>query len=164
MPCDQHYSLNTNSLYMGLNRSNSFSKNWEKSIHRNTNNQLFYYDVRSLHCIRISIHTHMFVSIALNNLAWILWYEKKFTHLFFKKKIFLLQVSKFIFIDFWKALAIRVNDFSMLFTRIFYLDTCMYWFFSTLRYGPVMPSGAEVSVFSPPTSWYHLLLDAGWEH
>ena len=42
----------------------------------------------------------MFVSIALNNLAWILWYEKKFTHLFFKKKIFLLQVSKFIFIDF----------------------------------------------------------------
>ena len=57
---------------------------------------------------------------------------KKIYSPFFKKKIFLQQGSKFIFIDFWKALAIRVNDFSMLFTRIFYLDTCMYsgiiWF------------------------------------
>ena len=31
------------------------------------------FKTRSLHCIRITIHTHMFVSIALNNLAWLFW-------------------------------------------------------------------------------------------
>jgi len=34
---------------------------------------LIFSTLRSLHCIRITIHTHMFVSIALNNLAWLFW-------------------------------------------------------------------------------------------
>ena len=29
----------------------------------------------SLHCHRVTIHTHMFLSLALNNTAWILWYN-----------------------------------------------------------------------------------------
>ena len=29
----------------------------------------------SLHCLRVTIHTNLFLSLALNNLAWILWYN-----------------------------------------------------------------------------------------
>ncbi|KAK9745368.1 7 transmembrane receptor (Secretin family) [Popillia japonica] len=30
---------------------------------------------RSLKCTRIRLHIHLFISLALNNIAWILWYE-----------------------------------------------------------------------------------------
>ena len=28
---------------------------------------------RSLRCTRNSVHTHMFISLALNNISWIIW-------------------------------------------------------------------------------------------
>ena len=29
----------------------------------------------SLHCQRVTIHTNLFLTLALNNIAWILWYN-----------------------------------------------------------------------------------------
>ena len=34
---------------------------------------IIFCSLRSIHCTRISIHTQMFISIALNNISWILW-------------------------------------------------------------------------------------------
>lgn len=30
---------------------------------------------RTLRCTRIAIHVHLFISLALNNLSWIVWYK-----------------------------------------------------------------------------------------
>lgn len=35
---------------------------------------VIFWSFQSLRCTRINIHTQMFISIALNNVSWILWY------------------------------------------------------------------------------------------
>ncbi|VVC45013.1 Hypothetical protein CINCED_3A014009 [Cinara cedri] len=36
---------------------------------------LIFFTFRSLKCTRIAIHLHLFISLALNNLSWIIWYK-----------------------------------------------------------------------------------------
>lgn len=69
-----------NSAFISDPLYSSFKKKPVRAFHKNAMKILlfivfFFFSYRTLRCTRIAIHVHLFISLALNNFAWIIWYK-----------------------------------------------------------------------------------------